>query len=84
MDEEWIAQVEHWARIVEHATMAIDSIWCLTAVLLGDCAQVLAPHHGIGMGEVEATEDLELWLNDSFVDDSKGESVDGDPMEADD
>ena len=66
--------------------MAIDSIRCLTAVLLGDCAQVLAPHHipGVGMGEVEATEDLELWLNDSFVDDSEGESVDGDPMEADD
>ena len=28
------------------------------------------------MGEVEATEDLEPWLDDSFVDDSEGESVD--------
>ena len=52
----------------------------------GDCAQVLAPHHilGAGMGEVEAAEDLEPWLDDSFVDDGEGESVDGDLMEADD
>ena len=36
------------------------------------------------MGKVEAAEDLEPWLNDSFMDDGKGESVDGDLMEADD
>ena len=87
VDEEQIAQVECWARIVEqHTTMAIDSIWCLTAALLEDHAQVLAPHHipGVGMGEVEAAEDLEPWLDDSFMDDGKGESMGGDLMEADD
>ena len=36
------------------------------------------------MGEVEATEDLEPWLNDLFMDDGEGESVDGNPMEAND
>ena len=56
------------------------------AVILGDHAQALAPHHipGAGMGEVEAAEDLKLWLDDSFVDDSEGESVGDEPMEADD
>ena len=69
-----------------HATMVIDSIWCLTAVILSDHAQVLAPHHipGAGMGKVEAVVDLEPWLNDSFMDDGKGESVDDDLMEAND
>ena len=66
--------------------MAINSIWCLMAAILGDCAQVLAPHHipGAGMGEVEAMVDLEPWLNDLFMDDGEGESVDDDLMEADD
>ena len=56
------------------------------AAILGDRAQALAPHHilGAGMGEVEAAKDLEPWLDDLFVDDGKGESVDGDPMETDD
>ena len=64
-DEEQIACVERWARIVErHATVAIDSIQRLMAAILGDHDQVLAPHHipGAGMGKVEATEDLEPWL----------------------
>ena len=85
--KEQIARVECWARIMEwRATVAIDSIRHLTAAILGNHAQVLAPHHipGAGMGEVEATEDLKPWLNDSFVDDGEGESVDGDLMEADD
>ena len=85
--KEQIAWVECWARIMEwHTTMVINSIQCLTAVILGNRAQVLAPHHilGVGMGKVEAAEDLKVWLNDSFMDDSKGESVGGDPMEADD
>ena len=44
------------------------------------------PHHipGAGMGEVEAAVDLEPWLDDLFVDDGEGESVDDDLMEADD
>ena len=44
------------------------------------------PHHipGAGMGKVEAVVDLEPWLNDSFMDDGKGESVDDDLMEAND
>ena len=61
VDEEQIAQVEHQARIMEWCTiMVIDSIQHLMAVIPGDCAQ-LAPHHipGVGMGKVEAAEDLE-------------------------
>ena len=44
------------------------------------------PHHipGAGMGESEAAVDLKPWLDDLFVDDGKGESVGGDPMEVDD
>ena len=87
IDKERIAHVECWARIMEQrATVVIDSIQHLMAAILGDRNQVLGPHHipGAGMGEVEAAEDLELWLDDSFVDDGKGESVDGNPMEADD
>ena len=79
IDKERIARVERWARIVERrATVVIDSIRCLTAAILGDHDQALAPHHipGAGMGEVEAAEDLEPWLDDSFMD--------GNPMEADD
>ena len=64
------------------ATVVIDSIQCLMVVILGDCVQVLAPHHipGAGMGKVEAVVDLKLWLNDSFVDDGEGESVDDDDL----
>ena len=87
MDEERITWVEHQARVMEQrATMAIDSIWQLMAAILGNRAQVLAPHHipGAGMGKVEAMVDLKLWLNDLFVDDGKGESMGDDPMDADD
>ena len=87
MDEEQIARVERRARIVEWRTIvAIDSIRRLTAAILGDRTQALAPHHipGAGMGEVEAAEDLEPWLDDSFVDDGEGESVGDEPMDADD
>ena len=87
VDEERIARVERRARIVERRTVvAIDSIRRLTAAILGDRNQALAPHHipGAGMGEVEAAEDLEPWLDDSFVDDGEGESVGDEPMDADD
>ena len=69
----------------QHTAIAIDSIWHLTAAILSDCQQVLAPHHipGIGMGEVEAANDLELWLDDSFMDDGEGGSVDDELMDAD-
>ena len=55
------------------------------AAILGDHVQALAPHHilGVGMGKVEATEDLKPWLDDSFIDDGEGESVGDDLMEAD-
>ena len=85
--EERIARVERRARIMERRTVvAIDSIRRLMAAILGDRNQALAPHHipGAGMGEVEAAEDLEPWLDDSFVDDGEGESVGDEPMEADD
>ena len=85
VDEERIARVERQARIMEQCTVvAIDSIHRLTAAILGDRTQALAPHHipGAGMGEVEAAEDLEPWLDDSFMDDGEGESVGDELMEA--